>query len=271
MKSFLGRSWDAASWRLVAGVAVVLLAAGIGLAVYFASQAGDGTSVAQEIEQPTAAARAATTEPTPEPSAAPGGAGAEVEATPEGVLPPSPVSQGKGDVLERAEQAAAADRAKPRFRGELGDFVIVDPATATGYPCPEPYQPGTNPERSELYFSLPGAVVDMVGSCQGTIIGITASIADEAGAAMVGRTYFAGSKVETTFNAPAERLKLITVGGKPALAELPIPDCMLCPSQVMVIERFPSEAAPGITAWARTINDLDKAIALAEQIMGVQQ
>ena len=191
----------------------------------------------------------------------------------EQLLLPSPVSQGEGDPLERAQQATEADRVKPRFRGELGDFVIVEPATATGYPCPEPYQPATNLERSELYFSLPGAVIDTVGSgsCQGTIIVISALIPDEAGEATVARAYFPGPKVETTFDAPAERLKLITVGGKPALALLPIPDCMLCPSQVVVIERFPSEAGPGIAAWARTINDLDKAIALAEQIMGVQQ
>ena len=64
------------------------------------------------------------------------------------------------------------------------------------------------------------------------------------------------------------RLKLITVGGKPALAILPVPDCMVCTSQVVVIERFPSEAAPGITVWAQTTNDLDGAIALAEQIIG---
>jgi len=183
----------------------------------------------------------------------------------------TPVADAESAV-ERAKQATAADRVKPRFRGELGDFVIVGPGESGGYPCPEPFQPATNLERSELYFSLPGAVIDMVGSgsCQGTIIGITASVPDGVNDAMVGRGYFVGPKLEEPFNAPAERLKLITVGGKPALAELPIPDCMVCPSQVAVIERFPSEEAPGITVWARTTNDLDKAIALAEQIMGVR-
>jgi len=195
----------------------------------------------------------------------------EVGASPEEVLPPSPVSEPKGGAVERAKQATEADRAKPRFRGELGDFVIVEPNTATGYPCPEPYQPGTNPEQSELYFSLPGAVIDMVGSCQGTIIAITASVPDGVNAAMVGRGYFLGPKLEEPFDAPAERLKLITVGGMPALAELPVPHCMVCPSQVVVIERFPSEAGPGIAVSARTTNDLDRAIALAEQIMGLRQ
>jgi len=197
--------------------------------------------------------------------------GGETETTPEEVLPPSPVLQPEGDAIERAKQATAADRAKPRFTGELGDFVIVEPHTGTGYPCPEPAQPGTNPERSELYFSLPGAVIEGVGSCQGTIIAITAFVPDGVNGAMVGRGYFLGPKLEEPFDAPAERLKLITVGGKPALAELPVPEDMTCTTQVVVIERFPSEAGPGIAVSARTINDLDRAIALAEQIMGVRQ
>jgi len=283
MKSFLGRSLNSSRWWLAvpAAVAVALVAVGIALAAYFASEATDGASVAQEPQQPTAAAPAAssslalavTPEPSTQPTAAPGGARVEATATPGEVLPPSPVSQGKGDAVERAKQATEADRAKPRFTGELGDFVILGPDAqpATRYPCPEPAQPGTNPEGSELYFSLPGAVIEGVPSCQGTIFSITASIADEAGGAVVGRAYLLAPRLDVGFDAPEERLKLITVGGKPALAELPIPDCMVCNSQVAVIERFPSEAAPGIFTWVRTFNDLDKAIALAEQIMGVRQ
>ena len=236
MKSFLGRSWDAASWRLVAGVAGILLAAGIALGVYLATQGGDGTSEAQEPDQPTATAAA-----------------------------------GQGDFVERLEQALAADRAKPRFRGELGDFAIVDPNTSNNYPCPERAQPATDIAHSELYISLPGAVVDMVSYCQGIFTSITALVPAAPSETIVGRGYFLAPRLELNAEAPADRLKLITVGGKPALAEVPIPDCTLCPAQVVVIERFPSEAAPGIFTWARTTNDLDKAIALVEQIMGVQQ
>jgi len=238
MKSFLGRSWDAASWRLVAGVAGILLAAGIALGVYLATQGGDGTSEAQEPDQPTATAAA-----------------------------------GQGDFVERLEQTLEADRAKPRFRGELGDFVIVDPNTSNHYPCAGGAQLATNIEQSELYFNLPGAVIDMgtSGSCQGIFTSITALFPGAPSETIVGRGYFLAPRLELNAEAPADRLKLITVGGKPALAEVPIPDCTLCPAQVVVIERFPSEAAPGIFTWARTINDLDKAIALVEQIMGVQQ
>jgi len=236
MRSFLGRSLSSSRWWLAAGVAGILLAAGIALGVYFATQGGDGTSVAQEPDQPTATA-------------------------------------GQGDFIERLEQTLEADRAKPRFRGELGDFVIVDPNTSNHYPCPEGAQPATNIEQSEINFNLPGAVIDTAtsASCQGIFTNINAFVPGEPHEAMVGRGYFLAPRMELSVNAPAERLKLITVGGKPALAELPIPDCTLCDSQVMVIERFPTEAAPGIFTWVRTINDLDRAIALVEQIMGVQQ
>ncbi|MGD0205733.1 MAG: hypothetical protein ABSB57_04770 [Dehalococcoidia bacterium] len=240
MKRFLGRSAGSSRWRLAVavGVVVALLAVGIALAAYFASRGSDGSSVAQKTQESATA-----------------------------------VLQPEGDAVDRAKQATEADKAKPRFRGELGDFVIVEPNTTNHYPCPEPAQFATNLERSELYFSLPGAVIDAEGaaSCQGTIFSITAFVPDASGEAMVGRGYFVAPRLELNADAPEERLKLITVGGKPALAELPIPDCMVCDSQVVVIERFPSEAAPGVFTWVRTINDLDKAIALAEQIMGVRQ
>jgi len=68
MKSFLGRSPGSSSrWlALPAGVAVALLAVGVALGAYFGSQATDGTSVAQESQQPTAAL---TPQPSPEPTA----------------------------------------------------------------------------------------------------------------------------------------------------------------------------------------------------------
>jgi len=211
-----------------------------------------------------------TTTPTPEE-----GAVQTTTATPEAAtilggwwLTPIPDVE---SAIERAKQASAADKAKPRFRGELGDFVIGEPNTGAGYPCPEPYQPATNPESSELYFSFPGALIDpeLSGSCQGTVIAITADITD--GYSMVGRGYFLAPKLELPFDAPADRLKLMTIGGKPALAELPIPDSFLSTTQVVVIERFPSEAAPGIALSARSVGKLERAIALAQQMMGVRQ
>lgn len=76
MKLFPGQSPGSLSWRLAvpAAVALVLLAVGVAFAAYFASQAIDGTTVAQETDEPTATApaagsspaAAATAEPSPE-------------------------------------------------------------------------------------------------------------------------------------------------------------------------------------------------------------
>ena len=67
MKRFAGQSPGSSRWRLaaVAGVTVVLLAVGIAFGGYFVSEAIDGTSVAQESDQPTAAAPTADSSPPP--------------------------------------------------------------------------------------------------------------------------------------------------------------------------------------------------------------
>jgi hypothetical protein len=203
----------------------------------------------------------------PDATPAPATAAAQATPTAQATATVTPVNLDWG----KAQLAIQADNAKPRFRGEMGDFVIDEPNKTVNYTCPEPYQPGSNPEQSELYFDLPGAVIDSVGSCEGKVISITAGVPDEGSGAIVGRVYFVGPKFEQSFNAPAERLKLITVAGRPAIAMLPIPDCISCLSEVGAIERFPTEAAPGIVAWAHTYSGLDKAIALVEQIMAAGQ
>ena len=174
---------------------------------------------------------------------------------------------------EKAQQALEADRAKPRFRGEMGDFVVVE--SSTGYPCPEPDKPLLNPELSGLRFELPGAVIDKAGSesCQGIVM----RIADGGGTTLVGRSYFLGPKLDVSFDAPAERLKLLTTvtqtlyhsGNEPwakpvpAIAMLPIPDCISCLSEVVAI--FDGR----IAVWAQS-DSLDKATALVQQIMAVE-
>jgi hypothetical protein len=237
--------------RVVVGM---LLAVVGGLAMLVAGMALFlvGCDVEKEAEEPDV---------TPTPAA-------EASPTPQATSTATPVNLD----WEKAERAMEADRAKPRFRGELGDFVVVEPNTGSGYPCPEPYGPVVNPEQSELYFDLLGAMIDEVGSgsCQGVIFSITAGVADGTGGTFVGRGYFVGLPLEESFDAPAERLKLMTVADKPALAMLPIPDCIACLSEVVVIERFPTEATPGVTTWAHT-DSLDKAIALVEQIIAAGQ
>ncbi len=172
----------------------------------------------------------------------------------------------------KAQKAMEADRAKPRFRGEVGDFVVVEPKTA--YPCPGPDQPLLNLEQSELPFEFPGAVADKAGteSCQGAVM----SISDDGGTTLVGRSYFLGPKLNISFDAPAERLKLLTTVTRtlygsgnapwatpvPAIAMLPIPDCISCVSEVVA-------TYDGIAVWAQS-DSLDKAKALVQQIIDAQ-
>jgi hypothetical protein len=261
--------------KLAVALGVALVAATLALGCASEDKVEDGTvngeaqqtpiATAWQIPTPAAAAEG-TPVPTPTPAAT---------ATPTLPAEPSPTPLATSTALptdldwEKAEQSAIADNAKPRFRGVLGDFVVVEPNSGSNYPCPEPYGPAVNLESSEPYFNLPGAVIDDVeaGACQGTVVSITAGVPDETSGTLVGRGYFLGPKMRVSFDAPAERLKLITVAGKPALAHLPIPDCISCLTEVVVIERFPTEAAPGITAWAHTYSGLDRAIALVEQIM----
>ncbi len=169
----------------------------------------------------------------------------------------------------KAQKAMEADRAKPRFRGEVGDFVVVEPKTA--YPCPGPDQPLLNLEQSELPFEFPGAVTDKAASesCQGAVM----SISDDGGTTLVGRSYFLGPKLDMSFDAPAERVKLLSTvthtlysSGNapwatpvPAIAMLAIPDCISCVSEVVA-------TYDGIAVWAQS-NSLDKATALVQQII----
>ena len=94
--------------RIGAAVVACLAVLGIAFGAYFVSEAIDGTSVAQETEEPTAAALAATAEPSPEPSAAPAEAEAEAGATPEEVLPPTPVFEGPRRLQKRTEPSRAS-------------------------------------------------------------------------------------------------------------------------------------------------------------------
>jgi hypothetical protein len=245
----------------------LVAAAAVSLAAVLASGAscgqGGGQTPTATVAPPTVAPPTVTPTPAATLTTTPA-------VTPEASPTPPPTSTGPPTELdwERAEQSAMEDNAKPRFRGEMGDFVIVEPNSGPGYPCPEP-GPATNLEQSELYFDLPGLEIDSIGTgaCQGTIVSIQAGVPGELGGATVGRGYFLSLPLEESFDAPAERLKLMTVAGKPAIAMLPIPDCIACVTNIAVIERFPTEAAPGITAWVHTLQSLDKAIALLEQMM----
>ena len=151
-----------------------------------------GTSPA--ATQPTSVATPAQATPTATPAAP--------ATTP---TQTAPTATPANPEAEKAQQALEADRAKPRFRGEMGDFVVVD--ATTGYPCPGPDQPLLNLEQSDLPFEFPGAVVDEAAaqSCQGAVM----RIADEGGTSKALR-----DELETDFRAAARDPSLIQPLGK---------------------------------------------------------
>jgi len=84
--------------------------------------------------------------------------------------------------------------------------------------------------------------------------------------AAFGRRYFVGP-AKVPFEAPFDRLVLLTVIGHSALAQLPIP-AYPGSLRLAVIERFPSGHESGILVWIdNTHMTLKEAAALAAQIM----
>lgn len=83
---------------------------------------------------------------------------------------------------------------------------------------------------------------------------------------MIGRRYFVGL-ARVPYEAPIERLRLLTVTGKPAIVELPMPE-VPGTLRLAVVERFPTSDKPGILTFIdNTPKSLAEAIELAEQIM----
>jgi len=146
------------------------------------------------------------------------------------------------------------------FKGQLGDFVVV-PDQAADYPC-QSTAVSPDPQASELYSPVfsPDAVA---GQCEN---GLIVSITDQ-GREVTGRRYFIG-EARVPFEAPKDRLVLLTVGGKPAIAQLPMPG-FPGTLRLAVVDRFPDGQEPGILTFVdNTDMTLEQGAKLAEEIMG---
>jgi hypothetical protein len=120
-----------------------------------------------------------------------------------------------------------------------------------------------------LYSPLFGENPEVVecGNGKIIIIGIVPAI---------GRQYFVG-RAKVPWDCVLDRFVLLTVGGHPAIAQLPHPACW-GGVRMAVIQRFPFSGEPGILVsidnGGRGLEDpaerLKAAAALAAQIMGVQ-
>ena len=161
--------------------------------------------------------------------------------------------------------AATADPAKQAYTGPLGDFLVTAKVgqVADWPPCPEPRRPAQNYKASEVYSPVFGDLE--VNECaNGLIPGISVY-----GRPSMGKRYFVGS-AKVNYFAPLDRLRLLTVAGRPAIAQLPGPDD---PEglRLDVIQRFPSNNKLGIMVWIqKPIMSLEETAALAAKIMGVR-
>ena len=90
------------------------------------------------------------------------------------------------------------------------------------------------------------------------------------GPEIIDRVYFVGKPI-VPYEAPLDRLKLLTVAGKPAIAQLPTPRFQ-GDLRLNVIERFPNGNQLGILVGiTNTFKTLDEAADLAARIMGARR
>lgn len=168
--------------------------------------------------------------------------------------------------LSESNPPIATNPEKPNYEGPLGDFMVGVRQPSSFPPCPAPRRKAKNDriKASELYSSAFGDNLEgLVVECgDGKIIAI-----ELYGEEVVGRGYFVG-KPRVPYESPLDRLKLLTVAGKPAIMQLPPPDIPGLIS-LAVIERFPEGNKPGIFVWIDdTMKSLEDAAELIAQIMG---
>ncbi len=180
------------------------------------------------------------------------------------VSPPPPPGR-PATPLSAVDPATAADEAKGIYEGPFGEFLVTPREGAATPPCPQPYKLETqNFKTSELYSPVFGDHPEVYECADGKIISISVI-----GGPAIGRRYFIGP-AKVPWEGPFDRLVLLTVGGYPAIAQLPhpaFPDSL----RLAVIERFPSGNEPGILVGIdNSGRSLKETAALAAQIMGVQ-
>jgi hypothetical protein len=201
-----------------------------------------------------------------------GGSGEVVEeATPTTESPTpvpawTPLYDGRGSLINPTpDPEVIADQAKPRYEGPMGDFLVTPDAAAQAPPCGPPFSPAepSHAAQSELYLS--GLELVAAGQCaDGTVVSIQ-FIGPES-PTTVGTRYFVGP-ANVPYNAPLDRLKLLTITGKSAIAQLAMPSYTHT-FRMAVIQRVPEGDHPGIMLFIEdSFLDLEEASALAERLI----
>lgn len=151
---------------------------------------------------------------------------------------------------------------KPPYEGPLGEFLVGINQGSDLPPCPRPWKLAKSDKivASELYSPIFGDIEGIVTECADGMI----TVIEIYGQEIVSRTYFVGRPI-APYQAPLDRLMLLTVAGKPAIVELPRYPGEL---SLSIIERFPTDAKPGIALTIqRTTRSLDETMEFALRIM----
>jgi hypothetical protein len=189
--------------------------------------------------------------------------------------PATPVSTADGkSVADKVETAMAEERSKPRFTGELGDFLIVtDASEANIFQCASTPVPLSDALKSEELWSDAFGDTGFGWACPGQ--GVTAvnnmgpggEGSDGGDGSVQIRAYIRSVPLPLLWDAPRDRLELVTVEGHPGLLERPIPEYPYRQANLAVIERYPDGDTPGIAVFVEMAPSAEAAIKHAEEIM----
>ncbi|HXF50641.1 MAG TPA: hypothetical protein VNM43_03040 [Dehalococcoidia bacterium] len=185
--------------------------------------------------------------------------------------------------LARYERIAEEDAAKPRFTGQIGDFLVFSqlelsqrgdvPAEARIFDCPStPVPLSDSLRRQELWsdvfeqggtgWSCPGQGVVLISN--GPQHGEQTPPGD---GSRLARGYFRSLPVPVILDAPRDRLELVTVEGHPGLLERPPEGLPYGKANLIVIERYPKGDTLGIFVEVRFAPSVEAAIKHAEGVI----
>lgn len=199
------------------------------------------------------------------------------------VLATAEWAAGDESVASKVENSMAEEAAKPRFNGTMGDFEVLprteDALAKSGlFSCKS--GAATVPvsrvdamaAAGELWSDAFATEEGAAWGCQGEGIllvnnqGMSGETTTGEDVLLI-RGYFSDVPVPVLRDAPKDRLELTEVEGHPALLEHPIDGYPYGQANLVVIERFPTDGAPGIVVVVERAASAKRAIELAEELI----
>jgi hypothetical protein len=194
-----------------------------------------------------------------------------------------PWAAGDESAASKVEKVMHAEAAKPRFTGNLGDFVVYPragsvPAGAEIFACAggggttRVDREGTTLRSEELWSAAFDTEEGVGWACPGRGVvlvnnqGLEGATTDGEMVAKI-RGYFSAVPIPVLLDAPRDRLELVTVKGHPGLLERPIEGYPYGLANLAVIERAPDGETTGIVVFVMGASSAERAVEIAEEIM----